>query len=411
MAAHIANSSPNSTEPLAVRCGAAKAKAYRSLDEFRRQLQMLGIDPDSVIGVEPLICVPSAPPPETISADDPDWLAFRKAWKAYEELDLEWKLKEKGLHEDYLAWCEHRNDQILLKFGRLRDRDSSEDKAGNPNNPPDCEADDEHVKEHVKELDLFEQERKERSAKSYLPIIKVPLGWKSLRDPFYKIRALIDVEPWLDRALKYIRELQFLGPNKEVARDEGVNTVNNCFLLLDELRISDRPKRPDLSKTKSEYPEVDAAVSDLLAGLREKLLADAQVVTTSPGASMPKLDVGQASVPVDVPLTSKKTKLSTEEGDAQFKLNAALTKHHGYYNGSCLNQEPIGNNELARQAEVDKATASAFFKKQFKGHGNYKVVCAKNGQLLVALMLLNGDFPVHILYGTKPPREDERDEQ
>ena len=63
--------------------------------------------------------------------------------------------------------------------------------------------------------------------------------------------------------------------------------------------------------------------------------------------------------------TPKKAKRSTERGEARVKLLAALTEHHKYADGSCLNLEPIGNNELARLAEVDQSTASAFFNREF----------------------------------------------
>src|SRR5262249_18814112 len=38
-------------------------------------------------------------------------------------------------------------------------------------------------------------------------------------------------------------------------------------------------------------------------------------------------------------------KRSTERGEGRAKLIAALTKHHQYADGGCLNLEPIGNNE------------------------------------------------------------------
>ena len=109
--------------------------------------------------------------------------------------------------------------------------------------------------------------------------------------------------------------------------------------------------------------------------------------------------------------TPKKPKRSTERGEGRTKLIAALTKHHQYADGGCLNLEPIGNNELARQAEVDRATASAFFRKQFKGHGKYKAACTDSGRLVTALKLLNGEFAPHLLYGAKPPNEDDRAEE
>lgn len=106
-----------------------------------------------------------------------------------------------------------------------------------------------------------------------------------------------------------------------------------------------------------------------------------------------------------------KPKRSTERGEGRAKLIAALTKHHKYADGGCLNLEPIGNNELARLAGVDQATASAFFKQQFKGHGKYKATCADAGRLAVALKLLNGEFAPHLLYGGKPADKHERDEE
>ncbi len=101
--------------------------------------------------------------------------------------------------------------------------------------------------------------------------------------------------------------------------------------------------------------------------------------------------------------TAPTRKRSTEQGESRAKLIAALTKHHQYADGSCLNLEPIGNNELARLAEVDKATASGFFKKQFGGHSKYRKICADPPRLIAALKLLNGEFAPHHLYGAKPP--------
>ncbi|MCC7476717.1 MAG: hypothetical protein IT425_15110 [Pirellulales bacterium] len=118
---------------------------------------------------------------------------------------------------------------------------------------------------------------------------------------------------------------------------------------------------------------------------------------------------GPAEAAGDRPAPTK-AKRSTERGEGRAKLIAALTKHHKYADGGCLNLEPIGNNELARLVGVDQATASAFFKQQFKGHGKYKAACADAARLAVALKLLNGEFAPHLLYGSKPPGEDERDE-
>jgi hypothetical protein len=92
-------------------------------------------------------------------------------------------------------------------------------------------------------------------------------------------------------------------------------------------------------------------------------------------------------------------------------LIAALTKHHEYSNGSCLNLEPIGNNDLARLAGVAESTASDFFKEEFRGHAQYRNTCPNVTGLVMALKILNGEYSPHILYGTKPPREDECDDE
>src|SRR5262249_42254295 len=113
--------------------------------------------------------------------------------------------------------------------------------------------------------------------------------------------------------------------------------------------------------------------------------------------------------PTDGP-TEPTRKRSTERGEGRAKLIAALTKHHQYADGGCLNLEPIGNNELARQADVSESTASAFFNDKFLGHTKYRTVCRDAGNLADSLKALNGEFSPHHLYGRRPPDEDGRDE-
>jgi hypothetical protein len=110
-----------------------------------------------------------------------------------------------------------------------------------------------------------------------------------------------------------------------------------------------------------------------------------------------------------------KSKRSTERGEGRVKLIAALTKHHQYRNGSCLNWDPIGNNELARQAEVANSTALKFFDDEFNegekgGHAKYRAGCAIDGRLINALKILNREFTPHILYGAAPRSEKYDDE-
>jgi hypothetical protein len=106
-----------------------------------------------------------------------------------------------------------------------------------------------------------------------------------------------------------------------------------------------------------------------------------------------------------------KTKRSTEKGEGRAKLIPALTKHHKYADGSLLNSEPIGNNELARLARVEESTASDFFKREFGGHAEYKALCRRDIKgLISALKLLNGEFTPEILCRGKLPGEGDRDE-
>lgn len=104
------------------------------------------------------------------------------------------------------------------------------------------------------------------------------------------------------------------------------------------------------------------------------------------------------------------TKRSTHSGEARIKLISALTDHHKYADGSCLNQTPVANNELARRADVSKSTASEFFKSEFDGHMKYRGICSDVKRLIVALRLLNNEFsPLH-LYGAEPPGERNRED-
>jgi hypothetical protein len=139
--------------------------------------------------------------------------------------------------------------------------------------------------------------------------------------------------------------------------------------------------------------------------IKAKLVADAQAEREGHQAPAP---------PSDEPVR-KKSKRSTERGEGRAKLIAALTKHHKYADGSCLNLEPIGNNELARSAEVSESTASAFFNSEFNqgetgGHTVYRALCLDPGRLADSLKVLNGEFSPHHLYGRTPPGERERDD-
>lgn len=108
---------------------------------------------------------------------------------------------------------------------------------------------------------------------------------------------------------------------------------------------------------------------------------------------------------------AKKTKRSTEQGEARFRIIAALSKHHKYADGSRLNLEPIGNNQLAREAGVSESTASEFFKNNFKGYSKYRVACQNPTTLVAAIKMLNQEYAPYLLYGACPPEKPEHDER
>lgn len=107
---------------------------------------------------------------------------------------------------------------------------------------------------------------------------------------------------------------------------------------------------------------------------------------------------------------SVRKKRSTQKGEGRIKLIAALTKHHQYADGSCLNEEPIGNNALARMAKVSPASATAFFKKEFGGLEQYKKRCSNRESLIVSLKMLNSEFTPQILANNMIPGEQNWDD-
>jgi len=109
------------------------------------------------------------------------------------------------------------------------------------------------------------------------------------------------------------------------------------------------------------------------------------------------------------PSLTKKPKRSTERGEADAKLIAALTQHHQYGEGGCLNLEPIGCNKLAGEAQVGRGSASRFFKKQFGGHTKYRTFyCGDAVRLVAAIKQLNDEYTPDSLFGRTLPAERER---
>lgn len=94
-----------------------------------------------------------------------------------------------------------------------------------------------------------------------------------------------------------------------------------------------------------------------------------------------------------------KPKASTVKGEARAKLIAALTLHHKYQDGGCLNLKRIGVNGLAREADVAPSSASVFFKREYGGHKRYTVLCRDPGRLVESLKVLNGEFSPMMIGG------------
>jgi hypothetical protein len=101
-------------------------------------------------------------------------------------------------------------------------------------------------------------------------------------------------------------------------------------------------------------------------------------------------------------LKTVKPKRSTHKGEARAKLIAALTLHHRYEDGGCLNTEPIGVKALARQAKVSSGSASEFFTREFEGQLAYKTMCRNPDGLTKKLKRLNGEKSALWLDGREP---------
>lgn len=110
------------------------------------------------------------------------------------------------------------------------------------------------------------------------------------------------------------------------------------------------------------------------------------------------------------PLPVVAPKRSTAKNEARLKIVAALLKHHEYDDGSCLNLEPIGNNALARLADVGRGTVSDFISDKFGSRDLYRAKCRDAGSLAISLKMLNNDLSPVDLYGRTPPGEFQRDD-
>lgn len=143
---------------------------------------------------------------------------------------------------------------------------------------------------------------------------------------------------------------------------------------------------------------------------------DAAIVRTWIDDVQADLAGAKSAASTALPPVNKKPKRSTERGDAEVKIIAALTQHHRYQvfnlpgerSSSLLHQEPTGCNALARKARVSKSSVSRFFKKWFKGHRKYRRVCKDFNSLISSLKMLNRDWCPWNLYDKEPPADHAR---
>lgn len=153
------------------------------------------------------------------------------------------------------------------------------------------------------------------------------------------------------------------------------------------------------------------ASSSAINGEGESRLENSGISSVNDGRSETSLPHFTGSVDrPDRSEMSRKTKRSTERGEARCKLISALTKHHQYSDGFAFNVEPIASNSLARMAMVVKSTSSQFFKNEFGGYGKYRFMCSDSSKLIAALKLLNGEFPPSILFKSQAIDKDYRDD-
>jgi hypothetical protein len=144
--------------------------------------------------------------------------------------------------------------------------------------------------------------------------------------------------------------------------------------------------------------------SEFVASLKKEAIRAAQLCTAEVGG-LSTTTSNELQGCISTATTPVRKKKSTQSGEATAKLIAALTTHHQYENGSCLNPNPIGANLLSRLAGVSEGSASSFFTKKFGGHGQYKLCCRRDiATLAASLKLLNGEVAPKCL--SLPLRED-----
>ena len=178
----------------------------------------------------------------------------------------------------------------------------------------------------------------------------------------------------------------------DLARRPWLPILRDCLASIPELAegLTEEKLRRWLWRNHRVPPTRDLTAEDLVSLLESGLAVPSQAAT------------GKANTPTQ----AGKQKRGTTKGEASEKIVSALTAHHQYKDGGCLNTEPIGVNNLARQAEVARSSVSLFFEKEFKGHDKYRALCLRSAsEVAAALKILNREYSPHLLYGDCPPAE------
>ncbi|HWB14440.1 MAG TPA: hypothetical protein VG826_34760 [Pirellulales bacterium] len=195
----------------------------------------------------------------------------------------------------------------------------------------------------------------------------LPPNWRDKR--CWPIEGSVEaIREWFDHQIETFEQGENIFPGLTAHRDHPDvakwldDTTHDALLLvgyvIDVVKIKVGMSRDDAERlTKEQRAHI------ALRALRDGLF------------NPPPAAVGPPKAP------GKKRKRSTERGEGREKLISALTKHHAYANGGCLNLEPAGNNALARLADPHR--------------------------LVTALKALNGEFRPRDFYLARKPDEIE----
>jgi hypothetical protein len=203
----------------------------------------------------------------------------------------------------------------------------------------------------------------------------------------------------------------------EIARGIGENLLGGVIFTVEPAGFLDGDEAhvPSAAVLSEKWPQLRAFLRSYEFPNKklEALVQDEAARAESRAEARSKVELERQQAGKWGPSPTRGKKRSTAKGDARAKIIAALTAHHKYDNGSALNLEPIGVNELARTAEVSNSTVSEFFKEQFgeKGHAAYATACGDAGRLVGCLRTLRGEWCPKLLLENIPSPEAKHTEE